>query len=120
MLRPGFVLTIANLICLIPAARAGDQPALSADGQARQIKPSPLCDDRTFVRRVMLDLVGRIPTPSEAQAFLYAASPDKRTALVDRLMASDEAARNCREVWDALLMGRRGNRREDRRRSGGW
>src|SRR5262249_2701472 len=40
--------------------------------------------------------------------------------LVDRLLAGDEAARNFREVWDALLMGRRGARREDRRRDGGW
>jgi len=69
---------------------------------------------------VTLDLIGRIPTPDEMRAFLYDANPDKRTALVDKLMASDEAARNFREIWDALLLGRRGNRREDRRRDGGW
>jgi mono/diheme cytochrome c family protein len=93
---------------------------LAAGWQARGVTPAPVCDDRTFVRRVTLDLLGRIPTPEEAQAFLYDASPDKRTALVDRLMATDEAARNFREIWDALLMGRRGGRREDRRRDGGW
>jgi mono/diheme cytochrome c family protein len=93
---------------------------LAAGWQARGLTPAPPCDDRTFVRRVTLDLVGRIPTPEEAQSFLYDASPDKRTALVDRLLASAEAARNFREVWDALLMGRRGGRREDRRRDGGW
>jgi mono/diheme cytochrome c family protein len=93
---------------------------LAAQWQARHLTPAPLCDDRTFVRRVTLDLVGRIPTPEEARSFLYDASPDKRAALVDRLLASDEAARNFREVWDALLMGRRGTRREDRRRDSGW
>jgi mono/diheme cytochrome c family protein len=93
---------------------------LAAGWQSRQVRPAPLCDDRTFIRRVSLDLIGRIPTPQEAQAFLYDANPDKRIALIDRLMASDEAARNFREIWDALLMGRRGGRREDRRRSGGW
>jgi mono/diheme cytochrome c family protein len=93
---------------------------LSAGWQSRHVQPAPLCDDRTFVRRVSLDLIGRIPTPEETSAFLFDASPGKRIGLVDRLMNSPEAARNFREVWDALLMGRRGNRREDRRRSGGW
>jgi mono/diheme cytochrome c family protein len=112
-----------------PTVVASDIPAdptaaidyfLTAGYSACQVRPSPLCDDRTFVRRVSLDLVGRIPTPEEARAFLFDADPNKRVKLVDRLMATDEAARNFREVWDALLMGRRGNRREDRRRSGGW
>jgi hypothetical protein len=93
---------------------------LAAGWQARQIEPAGVCDDRTFVRRVTLDLIGRIPTPEETLAFLFDASPDKRKLLVDRLLASDEAARNFREVWDVLLMGRRGSRREDRRRDAGW
>ncbi|MFO0811542.1 MAG: DUF1549 domain-containing protein, partial [Gemmataceae bacterium] len=93
---------------------------LAARWQALGLTPAPLSDDRTFVRRVTLDLVGRIPTPEEVEAFLYDPSATKRQTLVDRLLASDEAARNFREVWDALLMGRRGNRREARRRDGGW
>jgi mono/diheme cytochrome c family protein len=93
---------------------------LAEGWRARSVTPAPLCDDRTFIRRVMLDLVGRIPTSEETNAFLFDASLEKRTALVDKLLASDEAARNFREVWDVLLMGRQGNRREDRRRDGGW
>jgi mono/diheme cytochrome c family protein len=93
---------------------------LSAGWEARHLQPAPLCDDRTFVRRVTLDLIGRIPTPEESASFLFDSAPNKRPALVDKLMNSPEAARNFREVWDALLMGRRGGRREDRRQSGGW
>ena len=93
---------------------------LSSAWKARGITPAPLCDDRTFLRRVMLDLVGRIPTPEETLAFLFDAAPEKRAALIDRLLATDEAARQFREVWDSLLMGRRGARREERRREGGW
>src|SRR5947209_5229754 len=33
-MKRGYVLTIANLLCLIPAAMAGDPPALSTDVQA--------------------------------------------------------------------------------------
>jgi mono/diheme cytochrome c family protein len=93
---------------------------LAAGWNARGLTPAPLCDDRTFVRRVFLDLAGRIPTLEEAQTFLDDTAPEKRTALVDRLLASDEYARTFREIWDALLMGRRTGRREDRRRENGW
>ncbi|QEL16224.1 DUF1549 domain-containing protein [Limnoglobus roseus] len=92
---------------------------LTAAWQARGLTPAAVCDDRTFIRRVTLDLVGRIPTPEETSKFLFDAAPDKRAVLVDRLLTSDEAARNRREIWDALLMGRPG-RREDRRRDSGW
>ena len=60
-----------------------------------------------------LDLVGRIPTSEETNAFLADGSPEKRSALVDKLLVSDEAARNFREVWDVLLMGRNGIRLGD-------
>lgn len=93
---------------------------LAAEWQARGIMPAPVCDDRTFVRRVYLDLAGRIPTREEASIFFNDPSPQKRAALVDRLLASDEYPRTFREVWDALLMGRRAGRREQRRRESGW
>jgi mono/diheme cytochrome c family protein len=93
---------------------------LAAGWTARGLTPAPACDDRTFVRRVFLDLAGRIPTPEEVQTFLDDAAPQKRAALVDRLLASDEYARTFREIWDVLLMGRRTGRREDRRRESGW
>ncbi len=88
--------------------------------QKRKVAPAPVCDDRSFVRRVYLDLAGRIPTREEAEAFFYDASPKKREALIDRLLVSDEYARASREIWDALLMGRNAGRREQRRKDSGW
>ncbi len=93
---------------------------LEAEWTARGIAPAPVCDDRVFVRRVYLDLAGRIPTREEASAFLEDAAPQKRAALVDRLLASDEYPRTFREIWDALLMGRHTGRREKRRQENGW
>ncbi len=44
--------------------------------------------DQEFLRRVSLDLTGRIPTAPEVVTFLADATPNKRAALVDRLLSS--------------------------------
>ena len=43
------------------------------------------CDDATFMRRVYLDLAGRIPSPDDVPRFLADGDPAKRTRLVDQL-----------------------------------
>ena len=40
--------------------------------------PSELCDDSTFLRRVSIDIAGRLPTPEEAKRFLSDTDPAKR------------------------------------------
>ena len=50
------------------------------------ITPAPIADDAEFLRRVMLDLVGRIPTASEARAFIDSQDPDKRPKKVEELL----------------------------------
>jgi hypothetical protein len=50
------------------------------------ISPSPLCDDATFLRRAFLDVVGTLPTPQQAAAFLDSKEPDKRDRLIDALL----------------------------------
>src|SRR3954470_13002902 len=45
--------------------------------EREKIPHSPLATDREFVRRVKLDLEGRIPTPQEVREFLADTSPDK-------------------------------------------
>src|SRR3954453_22323785 len=42
------------------------------------ITPAPLADDAEFLRRLSLDLVGRIPTAAEARAFIENKDPNKR------------------------------------------
>lgn len=51
---------------------------------------APLSTDREFIRRVRLDLTGRIPTTHELREFLADTSLDKRARLIDRLIGSDE------------------------------
>lgn len=53
------------------------------------IPHAPLADDREFLRRVRLDLTGRLPSPAEVREFLADSAPDKRAKLIDSLVASD-------------------------------
>ena len=54
------------------------------------VTPAAPANDFEFVRRVTLDLTGRIPTAIAVQKFVNDNSPDKRTALIDSLLASPE------------------------------
>ena len=50
------------------------------------IEPSGLCDDATFLRRVTLDLIGTLPSPEMARAFIDSKVPDKRQRIIDELL----------------------------------
>ncbi|MBI1313228.1 DUF1553 domain-containing protein [bacterium] len=58
--------------------------------QDLHLKPSPLCTDNEFIRRAFLDTIGTLPTIEEVTAFEEDASPDKRDALIDLLLARPE------------------------------
>ena len=71
----------------LAAAREIDR-LVEADLAAHRLKPNPPVDDAAFLRRVSLDLAGRIPTADETNRFLSSSAPDKREALVDALLES--------------------------------
>lgn len=54
------------------------------------VRPSRLTSDATFVRRVYLDTIGRLPTADEVKTFLAETHPEKRAALIDMLLDSEE------------------------------
>jgi hypothetical protein len=54
-----------------------------------ELKPNPLASDEQFVRRVFLDLAGRIPTREEALLFINDTSVSKRAKVIDRLLNSE-------------------------------
>jgi len=61
-----------------------------ADFQSHNITPAPMTTDWEFIRRVTLDLTGRIPTPSAVLSFVNDTTPDKRATLIDQLLASPQ------------------------------
>ena len=76
---------------------------------AEKVTPASDVDDATLIRRMSLDLAGRIPTREEARAFVDSTSPLKWTRLADRLMDSPDFAFHHRNELDALLLAPKKN-----------
>jgi hypothetical protein len=77
---------------------------LAALWQANGIRPVGPAADAEFMRRVYLDLTGRIPSVSEVQEFLEDSSPDRREKLVDRLLAHHDHATHLAAIWRGILL----------------
>ena len=74
--------------------------------------PPPPCDDRTFARRVYLDLLGRVPSLAELQDFEQL-GPRRRSELVDQLVFGEgprargyqrENADHLANYWHSVLL----------------
>jgi hypothetical protein len=100
-------MTAAARFLLCWAALSAD-PAPTVDGILAQawseagIEPAGLVSDGEYLRRITLDLAGRIPTVDEQSAFLNAAD---RQAKVDELLSTPDFARFWSEIWTAALVG---------------
>ena len=68
-----------------------------------KITPNKQASDEVFVRRVYLDVVGRIPTLKETTEFLADTASDKRARLIDALIASEGYVQNFYNYWADIL-----------------
>ncbi len=78
------------------------------------IPASADCDDATFIRRVTIDIAGRLPTIAERDEFVASTDGKKHERLVDRLLASDDYADYFAGKWAALLHNRRNDAKDPR------
>lgn len=61
-------------------------------------------DDRTYIRRVYLDVTGLIPSPESINAFVLDTRSNKREMLVDKLLANNEGyAQHWLTFWNDAL-----------------
>ena len=106
-------LLLITALCLLAQTRAAScDDSLPAEIdlrirqklEAQKIQPAPAADDAVLLRRLTLDLVGRIPTVAETQAYLKSSAPDKRRQAVERLMQSPGFVRHQAREFNTLLM----------------
>ena len=67
------------------------------------IQPATLASDEVFLRRAYLDIIGTLPTMQEASGFLADPDPNKRAALIARLLEREEFADFTANKWSDLL-----------------
>ena len=92
-----------------------DEAAATADRLLREEVPyanaakkaPPRIDDERFLRRVSLDIIGRLPTPEEVTAFSLDPSADKRSRIVSKLLADPRYGENWGRYWRDVIMYRR-------------
>ena len=89
-----------------PLRAADIDHAIRVYWQKEKIVPAPPANDARYLRRVYLDVIGRIPTASEVTAFLADESSDKRSKALEALLAGSEYADNWTSYWDNVLMGK--------------
>lgn len=71
---------------------------------ALNLEPSPRCDDATFIRRAFLDTIGKLPTSDEVLEFLANEANDKRSVLIDALLARKEFVDYWSYRWSDVLL----------------
>jgi hypothetical protein len=113
MTAAAFSLLLGSLTLAAPAAPDAATVRTRLDGvveakwKTLAISPEAPCDDATFLRRVWLDLAGRVPPALKVREFLDDRDPQKRAKLVDALLAGDEFADHWGRSWAARLTGKR-------------
>ena len=89
--------TMAAAAVLVPFPKSDDSvadvPVGLIDSRIHEklkllnIVESSLSSDEEFLRRLMIDTIGTIPTPDEVRHFCADSDPDKREAIIDRMLA---------------------------------
>jgi len=94
----------------LPSPKNFIDELVAAQWKQLGIPPSKICDDNTFIRRVSIDIAGRIPTVTETEQFSADADPQKREKLIDRLLADPSYADYFANKWSSVL---RNKKRQD-------
>ncbi|HAT19766.1 MAG TPA: hypothetical protein DCS85_06380 [Verrucomicrobiales bacterium] len=97
------------LLCLSSAALRGESVSAAID-RLITTKASgsraPAADDAEFFRRIHLDLAGNIPTAAQTRALLGDKSADKRSRIIDQLLASENFAEHWTNRLSVMLLER--------------
>ncbi|MEE3369378.1 MAG: DUF1549 and DUF1553 domain-containing protein [Planctomycetota bacterium] len=73
--------------------------SIDAKLQAENLGTVATADEAEFLRRIYLDLTGQIPTARQAASYLDSSHSNKRTRLIDELLASPQYGEHFGRVW---------------------
>lgn len=125
-MKNSFWIALPALLSVVPCLDAGQKPDplpllpfADASSVARQvdslldtsfdeqgITPTSPARDEDFLRRVTLDLAGRIPTPAELTRFRQADAADKRSLVIDKLLETEDYASTWASYWREVVYSR--------------
>jgi hypothetical protein len=111
----GSSVTFAQAEKLLPADRSIEQAVdhyIEAKLKEENVTPAPAADDAAIVRRLTLDLNGRVPTVSETEEYVKSSDPTKKAKLVDRLLASSAFNRHNAQTFYAFMQYAEGKPRK--------
>ncbi len=106
------LLLVCSVLAPLQAATGADQikqaaaqtdAILASHWKNAKVAGNAPINDETFVRRIYLDLAGRIPTSAEARAFLESKQADKRAALIDDLLSRESYVSHFYNFWADIL-----------------
>ena len=97
----------------LPPAKNFIDDAVYRRLKALGMPPSPRADDATLLRRVTIDIAGRLPTLEESKAFIASKDEHRYEQAVDRLLASPDYAYYFAGKWGAVLRNRRKSDKDD-------
>ena len=98
---------LGTVVTSLPAPKNFIDQHVFGKLQKLGIPPSDLSDDSMFVRRVFVDITGRLPTAEEARSFVEDKSASKRGALIDKLLDSPGYGEYFGNKWSMVLKNRR-------------
>src|SRR5262249_51186934 len=85
--------------------------SLAAAWKANKLTPSRRIDDYEFIRRVSLDIIGRIAKPGEIELYFRDPPNSRRALLIERLLQSEDYSKNWSHLWSTWLLSRTGQKR---------
>jgi hypothetical protein len=90
----------------VPLAPGEIDRLIDAELKAAGVKPAPRTTDEQFIRRVYLDVTGKLPSPPDIAEFVKDTDSKKRSKLIDRLLDSGDYASHWAAYWREVMSAR--------------
>jgi len=79
---------------------------INAELTKANMRPTSIISDEQFVRRVFIDMTGKLPSPAQISAFLNQKDADKKAQLIDKLLESEDFSKHWAVYWRNVFTSR--------------